>query len=193
MKFDYQFEQKDFVAYLKEANNKYNYICLGLFTIFYFGACLDLLSTNAFSVILSYIVSVLILFTILKLITTIFVKIMVRQNNKAMGLAYGTYKIEITETGIKEDIRDQHFEVKYEDIYRISKNDKWLILYPRNEKIMYLFIKKLFPKEATYQKCVNMILKHYGKVKSQEAKPVKNDVTPSRNKKKKTVSSRKAK
>ena len=61
MKFDYTFLKKDFIFFLKESNKKYNYICLIIFTLFYFGACLDLVSTNATAVFLSYIISILIL------------------------------------------------------------------------------------------------------------------------------------
>lgn len=170
MKFDYQFEQKDFSNYLKETNNKYNYICLALFTIVYFGACLDLLSTNAISVLIYYVICLIILFSILKILTLFFVKGIIARNNKVMGLAYGKYKVEITDQMIIEDIHDQHFELKYEDIYRISKNDKWMVLYPKNEKIMFLFLRKSFTKEATYEKCVNMILRNYNRVQQKQVK-----------------------
>ena len=60
MKFDYKFERKDFLVFLKASNRKYNYICLVLFTIVYFVACLDLMSTNALQVLTSYLVSILI-------------------------------------------------------------------------------------------------------------------------------------
>jgi len=168
MKFEYQFERKDFINYLKESNKKYNYICLIIFTLFYFGACLDLMSSNAVAVIISYLISILILFSLLKLITVIFVKVMVKRNDKVMEFAYGTYKVEITNKGIKEVINDKELFLAYEDIYRVSKNDKWLILFPKTGNIMYLFIKKLFTKPAVYEKSINMILTNYQKVKNGE-------------------------
>ena len=173
MKFDYTFLKKDFIFFLKESNKKYNYICLIIFTLFYFGACLDLVSTNATAVFLSYIISILILFSILKLITALFVKIMVKRNDKVLEFAYGTYKIEINSEELKETLNDKVFSLKYQDIYRVSKTDKWLILYPKNGKVMYLFLKKLFSKEENYHKCVNMILNNYQKAKTKEEKDVK--------------------
>lgn len=168
MKFDYQFERKDFIAYLKDSNKKYNYICLVIFTLFYFGACLDLVSSNAMAVIISYLISILILFSILKLVTVIFVKIMVKRNDKVMEFAYGTYKVEITNEGIKETINGKELFLDYKDIYRVSKNDKWLILFPKTGNVMYLFIKSLFTKASVYEKCINMILSNYQKIKNGE-------------------------
>lgn len=168
MKFDYRFERNDFISYLKDSNKKYNYICLIIFTLFYFGACLDLVSSNAIAVIISYLISILILFSILKVFTIIFVKIMVKRNDKLMEFLYGTYKIEITNEGIKENINDKDLYLSYNDIYRVSKTDKWLILYPKTGNVMYLFIKKLFTKEVVYEKAINMILNNYQKVKNGE-------------------------
>ncbi len=179
MKFDYRFERKDFENYLKDSNKKYNYICLVVFTIFYFGACLDLFSTNAFALIVSYIISVIILFSILKLVATIFIKFVVKRNDKVMDFAYGVYKIELADTKIIEKIGDKTFEIAYQDIYHITKNDKYLILYPKEDKMMYLFIKKLFSKEETYEKCVAMILDKYESIKEGkeiQEKPVKEEV-----------------
>lgn len=187
MKFDYTFLKKDFIFFLKESNKKYNYICLIIFTLFYFGACLDLVSTNATAVFLSYIISILILFSILKLITALFVKIMVKRNDKVLEFAYGTYKIEINSDELKETLNDKIFSLKYQDIYRVSKTDKWLILYPKDGKIMYLFLKKLFPKEENYHKCVNMILNHYQKAKTNEEKDVKSTSISTNKKKEKNL------
>jgi hypothetical protein len=180
MKFNYKFEEKDFAYYLKTVNRKYNYICLLLFTIFYFGACLDLITTNTSQVLISYVVSICILFSLLKVVTLLFAKIMILKNNKTLDFAYGTYKVEINDEMVREVLDDKTFELKYEDIYRISKNDKWLILYPKNSKIMFIFIKKAFEKEDVYQKCVHMILEHYNHVqtgtplKVKKEKPKKN-------------------
>lgn len=167
MKFDYQFERKDFEQYLKDSNKKYHYICLIIFTIFYFVTCLDLIAKNAVALFASYAISVLILFSILKLVSTIFVKFLVKRNDKLMEFAYGTYKVELTDKVIKEKIDDKSFELKYEDIGHVTKNNKYLIIYPKNEKIMYLFIKKLFTKEDTYNKCVEMIMSKYGSEKEE--------------------------
>ncbi len=161
MKFDYQFERKDFEQYLKDSNKKYHWICLIIFTVFYFCTCFDLIAKNAVALLISYIISVLVLFSILKLVSTIFVKFLVKRNDKIMELAYGTYKIELTDTAIKEKIDDKLYELKYEDIGYVTKNKNYLIIYPKNEKIMYLFIKKLFTKEETYNKCVEMIMSKY--------------------------------
>ena len=93
---------------------------------------------------------------------------MVKRNDKLMEFLYGTYKIEITNEGIKENINDKDLYLSYNDIYRVSKTDKWLILYPKTGNVMYLFIKKLFTKEVVYEKAINMILNNYQKVKNGE-------------------------
>jgi membrane protein implicated in regulation of membrane protease activity len=170
MKFNYQFERKDFEEYLKDSNKKYNYACLLIFTVFYFIACFDLLTTNTLALLLSYVISVLILFSILKLVATIFIRVVVKRNDKIMEFAYGTYKVELTDTSIKEEIDGKHFEVAYKDIYHITKTSKYIVIYPKKEKIMYLFIKKLFSKEETYTKCVEMILKQYETAKGTKEK-----------------------
>lgn len=190
MKFNYRFERKDLIDYLKESNRKYNYICLVIFTLFYFGACLDLLSSNATAVLISYVVSILILFSLLKLVTIIFTKLLVKRNDKTKEFVYGTYHVELTENALKEEINGVEYTLNYEDIYRISKHDKWFILYPKNSRTMYLFIRKLFDKSLTYDKALNTILRHYEKRDSKDQNSVqeikRKEEKPVRNKKKNT-------
>ena len=82
MKFDMLWTRKDYEKFLKASNRKYNYFCLILFTVVYFIACLDLMSTNAFQVLTSYVVSVLILFTVLNIFIILFVKAILKHNDK---------------------------------------------------------------------------------------------------------------
>lgn len=186
MKFDYKFERKDFLIFLKASNRKYNYICLVLFTIVYFIACLDLMSTNALQVLTSYLVSILILFTILNIVTILFAKVMAKRNDKVLDFSYGDYIIELTNDKVSLSIKDKIYEFKYEDISRVSKNGKWLVVYPKDNSMMFIFMKKGFKKHSDYEKCINMILKRFHKevVKELEIKKPKSkeEVVKSRKK-----------
>lgn len=186
MKFDYKFERKDFLVFLKASNRKYNYICLVLFTIVYFVACLDLMSTNALQVLTSYLVSILILFTILNIVTILFAKVMAKRNDKVLDFSYGDYIIELTNDKVSLSIKDKIYEFKYEDISRVSKNGKWLVVYPKDNSMMFIFMKKGFKKHSDYEKCINMILKRFHKevVKELEVKKTKSkeEVVKSRKK-----------
>lgn len=186
MKFDYKFERKDFLVFLKASNRKYNYICLVLFTIVYFVACLDLMSTNALQVLTSYLVSILILFTILNIVTILFAKVMAKRNDKVLDFSYGDYIIELTNDKVSLSIKDKIYGFKYEDISRVSKNGKWLVVYPKDNSMMFIFMKKGFKKHSDYEKCINMILKRFHKevVKELEVKKTKSkeEVVKSRKK-----------
>lgn len=172
MNFDYKFERKDFEKFLRASNRKYNYICLLLFTIFYFAACLDLLSTNHSQILTSFGISILILFSILSILTIVFAKIMVKRNDKLIGVSYGIYHIELTNDKIIEQINEKCYEMKYDDISRISKSKKGIVIYSK-DNMMFIFNKKGFLKAHNYEKCVNAILKRYHKEVVKELAPKK--------------------
>ncbi len=183
MKFDMLWTRKDYEKFLKASNRKYNYFCLILFTVVYFIACLDLMSTNAFQVLTSYVVSVLILFTVLNIFIILFVKAILKHNDKEFS--YGMYHVELTNDKIIEDIDDKHYELRYDDISRVSKSNKWLVVYPKENNMMFIFLKKSFKKVSDYEKCVNIILKRFHKevVKELDKKPkTKEEVVKSRKK-----------
>lgn len=182
MKFEYKFDKNDYAYFLRESNNKYNYMCLALFTFVYFVTSLDLLESNIAAVFVSYFVSILILFTVLQIVKAIFVKIAVSKNDKSLNYAYGNYKVEITKTKIIEDIDSKHVEIPFKNIYRINKNDKYLILFLEDSDFVYLFLKKSFNKKINYEKCCELILSNYAKSKNinidniEEKKEVKRNI-----------------
>lgn len=168
MKFKYNFEREDFNKFLKAYHNRYNLICIGIFTIFFFIFCADLLKTDAGAVLISFVVSALLLYSIMHIVDAIFIKVLINKNDKNYKNTYGEYDIEITDSKIVEKVNDNVFEVTYDNIYKITKSDKWLIIYPRDGKMMYFFIRKLITEKGLYDKIVNKVMTNYNKAKGKK-------------------------
>ncbi len=168
MKFDYPFEREDYVRFLKMMNKKSNFACMFLFTIVYFIAIFDLLKDNILLVCVFYIVSISILYCVLKMISILFASIMAKRNDKLLEYAYGTYHISIDKKAIKEEIGDKKFEIKFGDVSHVSTSRNYFIVYPKNSGIMYIFMKSSFKTEEKYQECKNMIFSYVEEAKKEE-------------------------
>lgn len=168
MKFDYPFEREDYVKFLKMMNRKSNLICIFLFTIIYFIAVFDLLKNNFLLVCIFYLVSVVVLYCVLTMISLLFANFMAKRNDKILEYAYGTYHISIDEKAIKEEIDGKKFEIQFQDIARVSASKNYFIVYPKSSGIMYIFMKSGFKTIEKYKECKEMIFSYIEKAQNKE-------------------------
>ena len=168
MKFDYPFEREDYVKFLRMMNRKSNFICIFLFTIIYFIAIFDLLKNNFLLVCIFYLVSIVILYCVLTMISLLFSNFMAKRNDKVLEYPYGTYHISIDKKAIKEEIGDKKFEIKFQDVARVSTSKNYFIVYPKNSGIMYIFMKSGFKTIEKYLECKDMVFSYVEKAKSKE-------------------------
>ncbi len=165
MKLDYSFEREDYIKFLKMTNNKMNLVCIAFFTLVYFVAIFDLIKGNLALILVFYFISAAILFSILKMISTVFVNLIVKRNDKLLEYAYGTYHISIDKTAIKEEIKDKKFEIKFCAIAHIKNSKNVFVVYPKDSGIMYIFMKSGFKTEKKYQECKETILNYFEEAK----------------------------
>ncbi len=168
MKFDYSFTREDYITFLRMLNRKSNLICVFLFTIIYFIAIFDLIKNNFLLVCIFYFVSVAILYSVLTIISLLFAHFMAKRNDKILEYAYGTYHISIDKNGIKEEIENKKFEIKFQEVARISTSKNYFIVHPKNSGIMYIFMKSGFKTVTNYLECKDKILSYIEQVKSGE-------------------------
>lgn len=166
MKFDYPFAREEYLKFLKLENRKSNVICMLLFTIVYFIAIFDLLKDNLLSVFVFYLVSIAILYSVLKVISALFAHLLVKRNDKVLEYSYGTYHISIDKTSIQEEIKDKKFEIKFANIARIKVHKNYFVVEPKENGIIYIFMKNNFKTEEKYNECKEMILENYKKAKT---------------------------
>ncbi len=168
MKFDYPFVREDYVKFLRMMNRKSNLICLFLFTIIYFIAIFDLVKNNFLLVCIFYLVSAVVLYCVLTMISLLFANFMAKRNDKVLEYAYGIYHISIDEEAIKEEIDDKRFEIKFQDVARVSTSKNYFIVYPKNSGIMYIFMKSSFKTIEKYNECKEMVFSYVEKAKKKE-------------------------
>jgi hypothetical protein len=172
MKFDYSFTREDYITFLRMLNRKSNLICVFLFTIIYFIAIFDLIKNNFLLVCIFYFVSVAILYSVLTIISLLFAHFMAKRNDKILEYAYGTYHISIDKNGIKEEIENKKFEIKFQEVARISTSKNYFIVHPKNSGIMYIFMKSGFKTVTNYLECKDKILSYIEQVKSGEIEEI---------------------
>lgn len=165
MKLDYTFEREDYIKFLKMSNNKSNFACLLFFTFVYFIAVLDVMKENLLLVFLFYFISIALLYSILKIISTVFANLVVKRNDKVLEYAYGTYHISIDKQVIREEIKEKKIEVKFSSIAHIKVSKNYFVVVHKEGGIFYIFMKSGFKTEEKYRECKELILRNFAEVK----------------------------
>lgn len=170
MKFNYKLTKKDMIKFLFKKHRTHDYIYLMLFTFVYMFLIFRNITsyindskpiTISFITIFIYIIGLVLLYIILRVINYLIV--LLKVNSKGLKNAYGLYKCEIDDKGIRENINDQSFDLKWNEIKKIEQNKKIVIVSPKHKDFILVFQKGLFTVEKKYDELIDIIKEYRNK------------------------------
>lgn len=163
MEFQYTMSRRDYQRHLEEGYRRTSMLYVGIFSLFYIIISLSIIKDNFWLVFVSYVIYVLILMMVLYIVNRLFTYIILKLNDKITQNGYGDVQCKIDENGITENINDKKYFIHWNDIKKIKKTKKDIIIFSKKNNINLLFKKKSFKDANHYNELVNIIIENYAK------------------------------
>jgi hypothetical protein len=155
MKFKYNLSKKNYERIVRRTNSKNNgyYVLISSLVYLYFVR--DLILDNFLLMLCFYLIAVIIIYFAVELVTILTSKLLVKMNEKSLGIKYGTYDCSLTKEKFTEKLGDTEISILLKDIIKTKQTDRnYEIL---TSKMIVVFNKQLFEKVEDYDKVVEFI------------------------------------
>lgn len=155
MKFKYNLSKKNYERIVRRTNSKNNgyYVLISSLVYLYFVR--DLILDNFLLMFCFYLIAVIIIYFAVELVTILTSKLLVKMNEKSLGIKYGTYDCSLTKEKFTEKLGDTEISILLKDIIKTKQTDRnYEIL---TSKMIVVFNKQLFEKVEDYDKVVEFI------------------------------------
>jgi len=102
-----------------------------------------------------YLIAVIIIYIAVELVTIFTSKLLVKMNEKSLGIKYGTYNCSLTKEKFTEKLDDSEISILLKDIIKTNQTQSsYEVL---TSKMIVVFNKQLFEKVEDYEKVVEFI------------------------------------
>lgn len=155
MNFKYELSKKNYKKLIKKANSKYNSIYIIIASILYLFLVKDILLYNFWLMLVSCIIAVIIMFISITLVTNLSTNLIVKMNEKKLGVKYGTFDCTLTKESLTQKMGNDKFVLPLKDIVKTRKEGNAYFIYTK--KIMIILNKELFVQESDYEKLIKKI------------------------------------
>lgn len=155
MKFKYNLSKKNYERIVRRTNSRNNgyYVLISSLVYLYFVR--DLILDNFLLMLCFYLIAVIIIYFTVELVTILTSKLLVKMNEKSLGIKYGTYDCSLTKEKFTEKLEDTEISILLKDIIKTKQTDRnYEIL---TSKMIVVFNKQLFEKVEDYDKVVEFI------------------------------------
>lgn len=157
MKFELDITRDELKKIYKKEYQKYNLIYAFVFLLVSFFIQFSFFKCNLLYFCLFYSLWFLLILLFFYGFTSLYVFLLLKK--KEQTFTYGTYKIEITEKGIVEKVKNKKIELKFEDIEHIKKTKEYIFLQAKEKKNSLIFYKRLVKDEKLYEQIVSLLEK----------------------------------
>jgi len=155
MKFNYNLSKKNYEKIVRKTNSKNNVYYVLISSIVYLFFVRNLILDNFLLMLCFYLVAVIIIYIAVELVTIVTSKLLVKMNEKSLGIKYGTYKCSLTKEKFTEKLDDTEISILLKDIIKTKQTvSNYEIL---TSKMIVVFNKQLFEKTEDYDKAVEFI------------------------------------
>ncbi len=155
MKFKYNLSKKNYERIVRRTNSKNNGYYVLISSIVYLFFIRDLILDNFLLMLCFYLVAVIIIYGAVELVTILTSKLLVKMNEKSLGIKYGTYNCSLTTEKFTEKLDDLEISILLKDIVKTKQTTyNFEIL---TSKMIVVFNKQLFEKVEDYDKAVEFI------------------------------------
>ncbi len=152
MKFKYNLSKKNYERIVRRTNSKNNlyYVIAGSLVFLFF--IRNLVLDNFMITLILYLVACLIIYGAVELVTILTSKLLVRLNEKGLGVKYGTYECALTKEKFTEKLENTEISIELKDIVRTNKlKNTYEVM---TKKMIIVFNKGLFENQDDYDKVV---------------------------------------
>lgn len=168
MKFKYNLSKKNYERIVRRTNSKNNlyYVIAGSLVFLFF--IRNLVLDNFLITLILYLLACLIIYGAVELVTILTSKLLVKINEKGLGVKYGTYDCTLTKDKFTEKTGDTEISIELKDIVKtIRLKNTYEVI---TKKMIIVFNKGLFENQEDYDKVVqffeNNIKKQNKKLKN---------------------------
>lgn len=159
MKFKYNLSKKDYKKIIYEKNAQINVIYLIAMSLFFLIITSGLLLDNTLVVFIAYIIYIALMILILFILNKALTNLIVKLNEKNLGIKYGIYDCKLDKNKIVEEIDSIKYEINFDDIKKIVYQKNTLVIYSKSKPISLIFKKGLFEDETKFNE-LEKILKN---------------------------------
>jgi hypothetical protein len=161
MKFKYNLSRKNYEKIIRKTTSKNNiyYIILG--SLFYLFFIRDLILDNFILMLIIYLIAVLIIYASVGIVSIVTSKLIVKMNEKSLGVKYGVYDCTLTKDKFVEKLEDSEISIQIRDIVKTNQDKTSFEML--TEKMIIVFNKGLFENEEDYYKAVAFVKKNLPK------------------------------
>ncbi len=155
MKFKYNLSKKNYEKIVRRTNSKNNIYYVLISSLVYLYFVRNLILDNFMLMLCFYLIAVIIIYIAVELVTILTSKLLVKINEKSLGVKYGTYSCSLTTEKFTEKLDDVEISILLKDIIRTKQTKgNYEVL---TSKMIVVFNKQLFEKEKDYDKVVEFI------------------------------------
>lgn len=140
------------------------FLLLGIsFYLFYTWTGLTEEVFDAKVILLGFIIYFMGILLLLLLSTKVYVFLNLRRNDKNTANAYGTYYVNVDESGIESEINDEKIAYKWKDISKFKKSRNSFFIATKKDRLGLLFDKNYIDEE-NYNKLLKFVEKQLAEV-----------------------------
>ncbi len=161
MKFKYNLSKKNYERIVRKTNSKNNGYYVLISSIIYLFFVRDLILDNFLLMLCFYLIAVIIIYIAVELVTILTSKLLVKMNEKSLGVKYGVYNCTLTAEKFTEKLDDSEISILLKDIIKTNETqNSYEVL---TSKMIVIFNKQLFEKTEDFDKAVDFIKKNLPK------------------------------
>ena len=150
MKFKYNLSKDDYKKIIYEKNAQINIIYLIAMSVFFLIITSGLLLDNTLVIFITYLIYIAVMVLILFILNKVLTNLIVKLNEKNLGVKYGVYNCKLEKNNIIEELDDIKYEIKFDDIKKIKFQKNTVIIYSKSKPISLIFKKGLFEDETKF-------------------------------------------
>lgn len=158
MKFNYNLSKKNYEKIVRKTNSKNNiYYVIGGSLIYLF-FIRNLIMDNFVLMLCLYLISTLVIYFSVRFVTFLTSKLIVKINEKGLGVKYGTYECTLNKDKFVEKINGAEISIQIKDITKVKQTENnYEVL---TNKMIIIFNRGLFEKSEDFDKVVDFINKN---------------------------------
>lgn len=161
MKFKYNLSKKNYEKIVRRTNSKNNVYYVLISSLVYLFFVRNLILDNFLLMLCFYLIAVIIIYIAVELVTILTSKLLVKMNEKSLGIKYGTYNCSLTKEKFTEKLDETEISILLKDIVKTKQTESnYEVL---TSKMIVVFNKQLFEKTEDYDKVVEFIKNNISK------------------------------
>lgn len=157
MNFSYRLTKKDYKKIIYDRNRRTNLIYITVLALMFLVGVVNLVLKKPLLVFIVFLIYIVFMYLVLFVLNIVITNIIVKINEKSLGMKYGTYKCSLKNNYFIEQLDDYKLECDFNNLRKIKYRKNSVEIYPNDKLIFIVFKRSLFTKEKDYDKLVTIL------------------------------------